>query len=52
MAVADTPEQFRKSAADARREAEKAKTPEAKLEFLKLAEQWERLAKSAEKSKY
>ncbi len=40
---------FRARAAEARREAEKAKSKDIAGEFLRLAELWDRLAEKAEK---
>ena len=50
MATSDSAADFRARATEARREADKAKTPEIAGEFLRLAELWERLAEKAEKN--
>ena len=49
MATPGSAADFRGRAADARREAEKAKTDDIADEFLRLAELWDRLAEKAEK---
>ena len=51
MAKVDAGADFRARAAEARREAEKAKTQDIAAEFLKLAELWDRLAEKAEKER-
>jgi len=49
MAQAGSAADFRARAAEARREAEKAKSKDIVGEFLRLAELWDRLAQKAEK---
>lgn len=49
MATLGSAPDFRARAAEARREADKAKTKEIAGEFLRLAELWDRLAEKAEK---
>ena len=50
MATPGSAADFRARAAEARREADKAKSPDIVGEFLRLAELWDRLAEKAEKN--
>jgi hypothetical protein len=45
-----TPEHYRQRAAEMRDLAEKAKTPDGRQAYLKLAAQWERLARRVEEA--